>query len=132
MPQILKLSGFQRGSVVVVSSDHRSPWDVIKEQLQKNLSVESFENWIRRTKFAVIEGKIMLAPAPDRQSAAFVAEEYGKEINALAAGLGLGVERVEFRAESSRMPGLPGAFSPGTMSDGQPYEHSEVESPITL
>ncbi len=125
-----------------MSSDHRSPWDVIKEQLQKKLSVESFENWIRRTKFAGIEGKVMLATAPDRQSAAFVAEEYGKQINALAAGLGLGVERVEFRAESSRMPGLPGAFSPGafssgafssgTTSDGQPYEQSEVESPITL
>jgi chromosomal replication initiator protein len=110
-----------------VSSDHRSPWDVIKEQLQKKLSVESFENWIRRTKFAGIEGKVMLATAPDRQSAAFVAEEYGKQINALAAGLGLGVERVEFRAESGRMPGLPGA-----LSDGQSYEQSEVESPITL
>jgi chromosomal replication initiator protein len=125
-----------------VSSDHRSPWDVIKEQLQKKLSVESYENWIRRTKFGGMEGKVMLATAPDRQSAAFVAEEYGKQINALAAGLGLGVERVEFRAESSRMPGLPGAFSPGafssgafssgTTSDGQPYEQSEVESPITL
>ncbi len=58
----------------------------------------------------------MLATAPDRQSAAFVAEEYGKQINALAAGLGLGVERVEFRAESSRMPGLPGALSDGQSS----------------
>jgi chromosomal replication initiator protein len=120
-----------------VSSDHRNPWEVIKEQLQKKLSVESFENWIRRTKFAAIEGKVMLATAPDRQSAAFVAEEYGSEINALAASLGLGVERVEFRAESNRMPGLPGAFSPGafshgTSSDGQAYEQNEVESPITL
>ena len=121
----LKLCGFQRGSVVVVSSDHRSPWDVIKEQLQKKLSAESFENWIKRTKFAGIEGKTMLATAPDRQTAAFLVEEYGREINSLAAALGLGVDRVEFSAESaSRTPGMPG-------SQPDP-EQSEIESPITL
>jgi chromosomal replication initiator protein len=131
----LKPSGFQRGSFVVVSSDYRSPWDVIKEQLQKKLSVESYENWIRRTKFAAIEGKIMLATAPDRQTAAFVAEEYGKEINALAAGLGLGVERVEFRAESARTPGVPGALSDALQNEAFPNSTGngqEVESPITL
>ena len=108
----LKLSGFQRGSVVVVSSDHRSPWDLIKEQLQKKLSVESFENWIRRTKFAGIEGKTMLATAPDRQTRGFP----GRGVRAsrstpLRPVSGLGVERVEFRAESSRMPGIPGSNS---------------------
>jgi chromosomal replication initiator protein len=110
-----------------VSSDHRSPWDVIKEQLQTKLSAESFENWIRRTKFAGIEGKTMLATAPDRQTATFLVEEYGRQINAMAAALGLGVDRVEFSAESaSRIPGLPGS---------QPVseqEQSEIESPITL
>ncbi|MGA2712493.1 MAG: chromosomal replication initiator protein DnaA [Bryobacteraceae bacterium] len=110
-----------------MSSDHRSPWDVIKEQLQKKLSAESFENWIRRTKFAGIEGKTMLATAPDRQTAAFLVEEYGRQINALAAALGLGIDRVEFSAESaSRTPGMPGS---------QPvleHEQGEIESPISL
>lgn len=110
-----------------MSSDHRSPWDVIKEQLQKKLSAESFENWIRRTKFAGIEGKTMLVTAPDRQTAVFLADEYGGQINAMAAGLGLGVDRVEFTAESaSRTPGMPGSL-PALES-----EQSEIESPITL
>ena len=82
--------------------DHRSPWDLIKEQLQKKLSAESFENWIARTKFAGIEGKTMLATAPDRQTAAFLVEEYGQQINALAAALGLGLERVEFSARGRK------------------------------
>src|SRR6204780_1585096 len=104
--------------------DHRSPWDLVKEQLQKKLSAESFENWIARTKFAGIEGKVMLATTPDRQTAAFLVEEYGQQINALAADLGLGVERVEFTADSAkRTPGMP--LQNG---DGQ----NEVESPITL
>jgi chromosomal replication initiator protein len=126
-PQNKKLFGFQRGSVVVVSSDHRSPWDLVKEQLQQKLSSESFENWIRRTKFAGIEGKTMLATAPDRQTAAYLIEEYGPQINSLAAALGLGIDRVEFSAEAaSRMPGLPGSQLNGE------HEHAEIESPITL
>src|SRR6202167_4027276 len=123
----LKLRGFRRGSVVVVSSDHRSPWDVIKEPLQKKLSAESFENWIRRTKFAGIEGKTVLATAPDRQTAALLVEEYGPQINALAVALGLGVDQVAFTAEStSRTPGMPGA------QPGLEHEQGEIESPITL
>src|SRR3984885_5964210 len=106
--------------------DHRSPWDLVKEQLRKKLSAESFENWIARTRFAGIEGKTMLATAPDRQTAAFLVEEYGTQINTMAAALGLGLERVEFSAEAaSRVPGLPGSLP---NSDVQ----SEIESPLNL
>jgi chromosomal replication initiator protein len=110
-----------------VSSDHRNPWEVIKEQLQRRLSVESYENWIRRTKFGGIEGKVMVVAAPDRQTAAFLIDEYGKQINACAAGLGLGIERVEFNDQSSRTPGLP-----GSQLGAQPHDQAEIESPITL
>src|SRR5580658_10279151 len=121
--------GSRRGSVVVVIEEHRSPWDLIKEQLRKTLSAESFENWIARTRFAGIEGKTMLATAPDGQTAAFLVEEYGQQINALAAALGLGLERVEFSAESAaRAPGMPPSAAGFQNGDGQ----SEMESPITL
>jgi chromosomal replication initiator protein len=121
----MELCRFRRRSVVVVSGDHRNPWDIIKEQLQQRLSAESYENWIVRTGFGGIEGKTMLATAPDRQTADFVTEEYGKQINELAGRLGLGVERVQFNAAASRMPGMPGMLPNG---DG----NTEIESPITL
>ena len=125
----LEPCGSRRGSVVVVIQDHRSPWDLIKEQLQKKLSAESYENWIVRTRFAGIEGKTMLATAPDRQTAAFLLEEYGEQINTLACALGLGLERVEFSAESgSRTPGMPGSVASLHNGDGR----NEIESPITL
>jgi chromosomal replication initiator protein len=112
-----------------VNVDHRNPWDLIKEQLQKKLSAESYENWISRTRFAGIEGKTMLATAPDRQTAAFLVEEYGREIDAMASSLGLGVEHVEFSSESaSRSPGMPGSATGYQNGDGS----SEIESPITL
>lgn len=102
---------------------------MIKEQLRKKLSVESFENWIAPTRFAVIEGKTMLATAPDRQSAAFLAEEYGQQINALAVDLGLGLERVEFVTESQNStPGRPG--SPPTFQNAD--NQNDIESPLAL
>ena len=51
---------------------------------QQKLSAESFENWIARTRYAGIDGKTMLATAPDRQTTVFLVEEYGQLINALA------------------------------------------------
>jgi chromosomal replication initiator protein len=112
-----------------VNGDQRSPWDLIKEQLQRKLSAESFENWILRTRFAGIEGKTMLVTAPDRQTAAYLVEEYGPEINTMVVALGLGLERVQFSAESaSRMPGMPGTQAGFQNGDGQ----NEIESPITL
>jgi chromosomal replication initiator protein len=102
---------------------------LIKEELQKKLSAESYENWIARTRYAGIEGKTMLATAPDRQTAAFLVEEYGQQINILAAALGLGLERVEFSADAvGRMPGMPGTAAGYQNGDG----HPEIESPITL
>jgi chromosomal replication initiator protein len=116
-----------------VIEDRRSPWDLIKEQLQKKLSAESFENWIARTRFAGIEGKTMLATAPDRQTAAFLVEEYGQQINAMAVALGLGLERVQFSAESaSRMPGMPLAFGSTQAHLQNGDAQSEIESPVSL
>src|SRR5438874_8028538 len=67
----------------------------------------------------------MLVTAPDRQTAAFLVEEYGEQISRLTLTLGLGVERVEFTAESaSRMPGMPGALP----ENG----NNEIESPLNL
>ncbi|MDP9055308.1 MAG: chromosomal replication initiator protein DnaA [Acidobacteriota bacterium] len=110
-----------------MSGDHRNPWDLIKEQLKKTLSAESFENWIVRTRFAGVEGKALLVTAPDRQTAAFLLEEYGDRINSLAAELGLGLEQVQFTAEApGRMPGMPGS---GSYQNG---DAQEIESPITL
>jgi chromosomal replication initiator protein len=111
-------------SVAVVSGDHQNPWDVIKEQLEKKVSAESFENWISRTKFSAIEGKTLVVTAPDSATVRFLTEEYSHQVAALGAALRLGIERVEFVAErASRTPGLP-----GSQTDIQP----EVESPLSL
>jgi chromosomal replication initiator protein len=108
-----------------VSGDDRNPWDIVKDQLAKTLSAESFENWISRTRFAGIEGRTLVVTTPDEQTAAFLADEYGQKIDKGAVSLGIGVNHVEFRAANShtRMPGLP---------DGRDDAQNEIESPIAL
>jgi chromosomal replication initiator protein len=104
--------------VLSLSEENRNPWDSIKEQLRKRLSSESFENWIKRTKFAGLEGKNLLVTVPDRHTIALIADEYGRQIDTLAATLGF--DRVQFMAEvANSTPGMPGS-------------QTESESPVTL
>jgi chromosomal replication initiator protein len=98
--------------------ENRNAWDSIKEQLKKKLSAESFENWIRRTKFIGAESKTLLVGVPDTHTIALINDEYGRQIAALAEAFGY--ERVEFRSEA--VNGMPGA--PGSLTEADP--------PVTL
>lgn len=71
----------------------------------------------------------MLATVPDRQTANFLAEEYGQKINSLAASLGLGLDRVEFTAEPATRTRSASAPVP-EFTNGNGYR--DLESPITL
>lgn len=109
-----------------MSSDHRNPWDTIREQLRAKISAESFENWIRRTRYAGAEGRTIFVTAADPQAARVIAEDYGALIDRLAAALNLNLAHVEFQAEmSAAAPGLPGSNLP--MND-----QAEFESPCAL
>ncbi len=102
--------------------DQRTTWDLIKEQLARKLSAESYQNWILRSRFAGISGKVLTVTVPDEGTVVFLEDEYRTLIDALARSLGVGIERVEFTVDGS---------TPGNSGDrGAPLH--ELESPITL
>ncbi len=106
-----------------------NPWDLIKEQLEKKLSAESFANWISRTKFSGMEGRTLVVTAADKTSATVLTEEYSQRVTAIGAALGLAVERVEFVADRAvRMPGYPSAGSDFAPSDFP----ADIDSPLSL
>ncbi len=114
-----------------MSSDHPNPWNTIREQLRTKISAESFENWIKRTKFAGVEGRTIFVIAPDPQIAKLIAEDYGAQIDQLAVALNLDANHVEIHAEmTAAAPGLPGSNLPanGVFDNG----HAEFESPCAL
>ena len=106
-----------------MSDEHRTPWDLIKERLEKDLSAESYQNWILRARFAGVGNKALTVSVPDEGTAIFLEDEYGVRINALAQALGIGIERVLFTVDATR-PGAPG--------DRDRNSSTEMESPITL
>ncbi len=102
-----------------MNDGHRTPWDLVKEQLAKKLSAESYQNWILRANFSSLENKILTVTVPDEGTMAFLEDEYGIQIDSLARALGIGIEKVAFTVDGSR-PGAPGGHA------------VELESPITL
>jgi len=104
-----------------VSDEQRTPWDLIKEKLAKDLSAESYQNWILRARFAGVGNKALTVSVPDEGTAVFLEDEYGVRINALARALGVGIESVVFTVDTTR----PGA-------SGDRNSPTEMESPINL
>lgn len=84
-----------------MSGESRNPWEAIKEQLQRQLSAESFENWISRTRFSGVQGKTLQVLAPDQQTAAYLRDEYAFQIDGMVRALGLGLENVVFGGDGS-------------------------------
>lgn len=105
-----------------MSEGHRTPWDLVKEQLAKKLSAESYQNWILRANFAGVENRVLTVAVPDEGTVAFLEDEYGIQIDSLARALGIGIDKVAFTVGGPR-PGMPG--------DRSGYA-PELESPITL
>lgn len=103
-----------------VTGEKLNPWDLIRNQLERKLSTESFENWIARTAFAGVDGKSLIVHVPDSNTAWFLQEEYSHQIDSLAKALGVGVDRVVFRVA------LPQSSAP--LAQQAP----DIESPITL
>ncbi len=104
------------------SDDHKTPWDLIKEQLARKLSAESYQNWILRARFGGIENKTLTVAVPDEGTVVFLEDEYQTLINALARSLNAGIDTVVFAVDSSRT---------STHSD-RGGSTPELESPITL
>ena len=63
-----------------------NPWDLIKQQLQLVLSAESFHNWFGRTYFSHIDRKTLHALVPDRQTLAWLENEYAEQVQARSPG----------------------------------------------
>jgi len=88
-----------------VTGESRNPWDAIKEQLRNQLSAESFENWISRTRYGGVNGRILQVLAPDQQTATYLRDEYTPRIDGLVRGLGLGLDAVVFLPVTRRVAG---------------------------
>ena len=71
-------------------------WEQIREYLQKKVSAESYNNWLRGTSFLGMEGDTVFVSAPDRETRAWLESEYTPIVRAAIQELGLGVRHVSY------------------------------------
>ena len=108
----------------MMNGEYQNPWELIKQQLEKKLSAESYENWISRTRFSGIDGHTLLVSAPDSHTVSMIEEEYLEQIEAIAQHIGAGIDSVVFSADPPQTTNGQSSYRMDSMPD--------MESPVTL
>jgi len=79
-------------------------WDLVKEKLQSQLSEQSYQNWISRTKFIHVDGQVLYVSVPDHQTQKWLRSEYGDLVRTIIRDLDLNVEDIEYSVDRNRVP----------------------------
>lgn len=81
-------------------------WDQIKKELQLELTAESYENWISRTRFGRLENDVLIVSVPDEETKTWLETEYAARIIDISRKLGLSVSSIEYvpAADTHRLP----------------------------
>ncbi len=82
------------------TSGNMNPWDLVKQQLELTLSPESYQNWVNRTHFGQIDGRLLRVQVPDDQTRAWMETEYADRVRSLVGGLGMGLDEVAYDVHS--------------------------------
>jgi chromosomal replication initiator protein len=78
-----------------------NPWEQIKQQLQADLSPESYLNWVGRTSFGRLVGGVLRVIVPNSESKAWMETEYAKQVAAIIRRLNLPVDDVVYEQARS-------------------------------
>jgi chromosomal replication initiator protein len=79
-------------------------WDQIRDYLKPKVSEESFNNWFQGSAFAGSDGETLFVSVPDRETRAWLENEYASLIRAGIEELALPVNRVSYETANARAP----------------------------
>ena len=85
-------------SCVFVEQKTMNVWDQIKNELQRALTADSYENWISRTHLDRLQDGLLVVSVPDETTRNWLESEYGCQITAIIERLGLPIRAVEYCA----------------------------------
>jgi len=71
-------------------------WDQLRNHLQQKISPESYDNWLRGTSFAGIDGTTLFVSVPDRETRAWLETEYAALLRTAIRELALSIQNVSF------------------------------------
>jgi chromosomal replication initiator protein len=93
---------FHGNSVLVTSNKAMNFWDQIRSYLQQKISAESYENWLRGTSFAGMDGDTLFVAVPDSPTRGWLESEYAVLVRNAIRDLRLPIERVSYQTEPAR------------------------------
>ena len=93
-------------------------WDQIRNYLQRKISAESFNNWLKSTEFVGMDGSTLFVSVPDGSTKSWLETEYASLVRSGILELRLPVEEVSYEVRTSR------ASQNHAISNGGPVEDS--------
>jgi len=98
-------------------------WDLIRNYLQRKVSADSFDNWLKGTACVGQEGDTLYVSVPDRETRSWLEKEYSTLIAAGIQELGLSLRRVSYETAGPRPPQ---PMAPPPVTNG--YSDTEASS----
>jgi chromosomal replication initiation ATPase DnaA len=74
---------------VHVEPMNMNPWDQIKRELESALTAESYNNWVRQTRFGLLDKDRLMVYVPDEATKTWLDSEYFSQIHAIVRALHL-------------------------------------------
>lgn len=97
-------------------------WQQILEQLQRKVSAEGYNNWLRGTAYLGVDGETLFVSAPDRETRAWLETEYAPLVRAAIQELGLSIRHVSYECPASAKPSPLQTIPADGESDGSPHQ----------
>jgi chromosomal replication initiator protein len=84
-------------------------WDQIRQYLQRKVTADGYDNWLKATAFIEVKGDTAYVSVPDRETRAWLETEYTQLIQQGIHELGLPLRQVSFEAQ--QRPAAPAAMN---------------------
>jgi chromosomal replication initiator protein len=102
-------------------------WELVKEKIQSQVSEESYQNWISRTKFLRADHQVLYVSVPDHQTLKWLRSEFGDMVRSIIRDLDLNVEEIEYQVEKNRVP----MSSTSLNAEDESEDREPADSPLT-
>lgn len=77
-------------------------WELVKQELAKRLTPQSYQNWISKTKLERVDGTTLYVSVPDTDTREWLEDEFGALIRSTLRDLGLPQAHIHYQAPVQR------------------------------
>src|SRR5271166_5273758 len=71
-------------------------WDQIKAKLATRITSQAYQNWVMRTAFEGMDGRVLRVVVPDEVTKDWMEQEYAEDIRAVIREANLNIEQIVY------------------------------------